>query len=114
MDRVLITPCGKRVVVNTAKDTCLYKTPCNPPNTGTDYTRGTDLYAHRARSGNVYFYLHHWTLWQGEGSWLELIGWQEALDFLLEKARLTNVAAMDEDEIEKAKEFGFNILEETA
>lgn len=114
MDRVLITPCGKRVVVNTAKDTCLYKTPCNPPNTGTDYTRGTDLYAHRARSGNVYFYLHHWTLWQGEDSWLELIGWQEALDFLLEKARLTNVAAMDESEIELAKEFGFNLLEETA
>ena len=76
--------------------------------------RGTDLYAHRARSGNVYFYLHHWSLWQRESSWLELVDRHEALDFLLEKARLTNVAAMDEDEIEKAKEFGFNILEETA
>jgi len=114
MDRVLITDDGKRVIVNTKTDVCLYETPCNPPNTGTDYTRGTDLYAHRARSGNVYFYLHHWSLWQRESSWLELVDRHEALDFLLEKARLTNVAAMDEDEIEKAKEFGFNILEETA
>jgi hypothetical protein len=114
MDRVLITDDGKRVIVNTKTDVCLYETPCNPPNTGTDYTRGTNLYAHRARSGNVYFYLHHWSLWQRESSWLELVDRHEALDFLLEKARLTNVAAMDEDEIETAKEFGFNILEETA
>jgi hypothetical protein len=114
MDRVLITDDGKRVIVNTKTDVCLYETPCNPPNPGTDYTRGTDLYAHRARSGNVYFYLHHWSLWQRESSWLELVDRHEALDFLLEKARLTNVAAMDEDEIETAKEFGFNILEETA
>ena len=80
MDRVLITDDGKRVIVNTKTDVCLYETPCNPPNTGTDYTRGTDLYAHRARSGNMYFYLRHWSLWQGEGSNLELISRDESVN----------------------------------
>jgi len=53
-------------------------------------------------------------LWQRESDWLELVDRQEALDFLLAKAGLTGVAAMDESEIEKAKEFGFDILQETA
>ncbi len=114
MDRVLITDDGKRVIVNTKTDVCLYETPCNPPNTGTDYTRGTDLYAHRARSGNMYFYLRHWSLWQGEGSNLELISRDEAENFLLEKAGLSGFAAMEESEIEKAIELGFDLFEETA
>ncbi len=114
MDRVLITDDGKRVIVNTKTDVCLYETPCNPPNTGTDYTRGTDLYAHRARSGNMYFYLRHWSLWQGEGSNLELISRDEAENFLLEKAGLSGFAAMEESEVEKAIELGFDLFEETA
>ena len=114
MKRVLITKEQKRVIVDIQTDSCLYKSPVNPPNTGTDYTRGTDLYAHRARSGNMYFYLRHWSLWQGEGSNLELISRDEAENFLLEKAGLSGFAAMEESEIEKAIELGFDLFEETA
>jgi hypothetical protein len=90
MEQILMTPEGKRVKINTKTDKCLYDAPHNPPNTGTDYTRGTDLYAHKARSGQWYFYTYYWSMWQGEGSNLELISEDEAKDFVLERAGRTD------------------------
>ncbi len=65
MPIVLKTPEGKKVVIDISHDDCLYESPHNPPNTGTRYTSGTDLYAHKARSGTVYFYSYSWSMWQG-------------------------------------------------
>lgn len=97
-----MTPDGKKVLVDTTKDLVLYAAPCNPPNTGTAYTRGTDLYVHRARSGREYYYLYRWSLWQGDYNAAELISADEAKSFLLEQ-RLKNLpwGRFNSEEIEK-------------
>jgi hypothetical protein len=98
MEQILMTPDGKRVKINTKEDRCLYDAPQNPSNTGTTYTRGTDLYAHKARSGNWYFYKYHWSMWQGEESALHLITEDEAKDFVIEHAGLTQYGIKVDDE----------------
>jgi len=112
--KVLRTQDMKKVVIDLSTDTKLYETPVNPPNTGTEYTRGTDLMAHKARSGNVYFYEYFWSMWQGEQEQFELVSKEQAEEFLLQKMSLSDLAGMTETEIEKAIGFGFNLLEEDA
>ncbi|MFX0133042.1 MAG: hypothetical protein ACFFDN_05280 [Candidatus Hodarchaeota archaeon] len=114
MKAVLMTPESKRVVIDTKTDPCLYSSPQNPPNTGTTYTRGTDLYYHKSRAGNEYFYFKHWSMWQGEEGSIQLITKDKAEDFLLEKAGNSGWDSLNESDFENLKEFGFNLLEETA
>lgn len=116
MPTVLMTPEGKRVVVSVKTDLELYAAPRNPPNTGTGYTTGTDLHYHKSRNDNDYFYLYHWSMWQGSGNSYELISKQEAIDFMLEK-----MGGIDdgwyrpsEQEIQRCNELGFDLLTETA
>ena len=112
---VLRTQDGKKVVIDVSKDVRLYSAPVNPPNTGTQYTRGTDLLAHTARSGNVYFYFYNWSMWQGEEDSFKLMEDREEIEALLiEKAGLSYPAGLDEHEIEQAREYGFDLMEETA
>lgn len=111
MERVLLTEDGKRVVINTKTDPVLYSSPCNPPNTGTNYTRGTDLHYHKSRKGNEYFYFLHWSLWEKEQNVLELISRSDAEEFLIRKASLIGHGSIDSGDHEKLKEFGFNLLE---
>jgi len=111
---VLRTHDGKKAVIDIAKDAKLYRAPVNPPNTGTQYTSGIDLLAHTARSGNVYFYFYSWSMWEGSNDSFELIDRDAAEAFLTQKAGLADWAALDEHEIELAKEYGIDILEETA
>lgn len=118
MERVIITDDDEVIFLNTDTDTCLYKAPCRESltihSTSTNYIRGVDLYAHRDTLGRVYFYLHHWRLGQQIADWIEPIERQQALDFLLEKAKLIGAYSITESEIEKSKEFGFSIQKETA
>jgi hypothetical protein len=111
---VLKTPEGKKVVCNTGTDEILYKAPINPPNTGTAYTRGTDLYTHVSRSGNRYFYFRHWSMWQGEEGSYELISSEEAKNFLLDKMHGGYWAGLEDSELERAKELFPDFLEEDA
>lgn len=111
---VLRTHDSKKVVIDVSKDVTLYSAPVNPPNTGTQYTSGTDLLTHTARSGNVYFYLYRWSMWQGSEDSFELIDKETAESFLTRKAGLTGWAAIDEHEITLAKEYGIDIMKETA
>ena len=83
---LLMTPEGKKVQINTREDTCLYEAPQNPPNTGTKFTSGTDLYYHRARSGKGYYYTYFWSMWEGTEDSYELIDEDEAKEFILERA----------------------------
>ena len=85
MPELLMTPDGKKVKIDMQKDFNLYDAPHNPPNTGTSYTAGTDLYAHKARSGNMYYYTYYWSMWQGAESELHLIDEDDAKDFILER-----------------------------
>jgi len=87
---VLRTPEGKKVVVNTEVDECLYEAPHNPSNTDSRFTRGTDYYAHKARSGKVYFYSYHWSMWQREDSGYDLLTDEEIRSILVDKAGLSN------------------------
>jgi hypothetical protein len=84
--QLLMTPEGKKITVRTDSDHCLYNAPYNPPNTGTNYTAGTDLYHHRARSGNEYYYTRSWSMWQGSEDSYELITEDAAKAFILERA----------------------------
>lgn len=111
----LKTPEGKTVVVDTKTDEALYTAPCNPPNTGTRYTRGTDLFAHKARSGKTYFYFRHWSLWQGEEDNIRLCSKTEAQRFLEEKAAAAGWEQLSEQDAQEINErYGFRLYEETA
>jgi hypothetical protein len=111
---ILRTPEGKIVRVDTDRDEPLYEAPRNPPNTGTAYTRGTDLYRHVARSGRAYYYLVHWSMWQGEEPSLELINEERAKNFLINKAGATGWSKLSDEEMRRAEELFPGIFDETA
>ena len=111
---ILMTPDEKRVKANMKEDVCLYDAPHNPPNTGTAYTRGVDLYAHKARSGQWYFYTYQWSMWQGEDSSHELISEGEAKNFILEKAGRAGYESLSDGEEKRARSIWPDIFEETA
>jgi hypothetical protein len=112
---VLRTPENKKIVINTKTDEKLYDAPVNPPNTGTRYTAGTDLYRHVARSGNVYYYTHSWSMWQGTPSEYKLVTEEEAKQFLLHIAGISNEwVYLSNTEEKRAKELFPDIFDEDA
>ncbi|KKN12187.1 hypothetical protein LCGC14_1019100 [marine sediment metagenome] len=114
MANILRTPEGKKVAINTNADTCLFGAPKNPPNTGTKYTSGTDLYAHKARSGKMYFYTYSWSMWQGTQASYKLLSEQEAREFLLCRAGKLGHEGLSGREEELAKETFPGIFDEDA
>lgn len=115
MAEILITEDGKRVQIDTYNDLKLYQAPENPPNTGSTYTRGTDLHAHKTRKGNWYYYTHFWSMWQGQEENTELISKEDAILFLQKKAALGGHACMSSREMKQVNEhFGIDIFEEDA
>jgi len=103
---VLRTPeNGKKVVVNTSHDVCLYEAPHNPPNTGTRYTAGTDLYAHKARSGKVYYYSHSWSMWQGSEPEYCLMTDEEMREALVDHASDAGPGSITDTERERIEEY---------
>jgi hypothetical protein len=115
MNELLRTPEGKKVRVSMSNDINLYEAPKNPPNTGTAFTSGSDLYAHKARSGKWYFYLHKWSMWQGTDNTLTLISEDEAQERILEWATCGNdriSSSVDMEECEKL--WGESFFEEDA
>lgn len=111
---VLQTEDGKRVVCNTGRDERLYEAPKNPPNTGTTYTRGTDYYRHVARSGNVYYYAFSWSMWQGDSESTYLVSKDELEERLINLMGGGYWVQPFEDEVERLKELGIDLEEETA
>ncbi len=52
----------RTLALDPANDTPIYRSPRNgPEENGQAFDRGTDLLAHTAPSGNVYYYLWHWS-----------------------------------------------------
>ena len=111
---VLLTAKNKKVVVNLKTDICLYDAPHNPPNTGTRYTSGTDYYAHKARSGNVYYYSYSWSMWQGTNEHYELVEPENMRLELIRLAGLPYPAELSDNEIELANEYFPGIFNEDA
>jgi len=109
---VLKTPDGKKVVLNSSTDECLYRAPQNV--NGIDTTRGTDLYRHVSRKGNVYYYFYHWSMWQGESCDYQLISEEKAKEFLLENAGFSYPWGLSDRERKRAEELFPGIFEEDA
>jgi len=114
MIKILTNEDGKKVKIDTDEDVCLYKSPVNPPNTGTEYTRGRDLYVHEAQSGNAYFYVHNWSMWEREEDHLFLVSREEAKNLLIQKAGQIGWEELGEEEIERAEQYFPGIFEENA
>jgi len=114
MAQILITEDGKRIDI-TSGNTCLYSAPHNPPNTGSTYTRGTDLFTHKARSGKYYYFTEYWSMWQGEESSTSLLSRKEAIEFLQNKAASSGKDSLSKAGMKEAVEhFGEDIFSENA
>jgi hypothetical protein len=113
--KILKTPENKKIVINPETDIKMYDAPANPPNTGTNYTTGTDLYCHVERSGKRYYYTYRWSMWQGSVSSYKLLTDDEAKEFLLDIAGISNEwVYLSEKEAERAKEHFPGIFDEDA
>ncbi len=86
----------------------------NPPDTGLNYTSGTDLYRHVARSGKAYYYTYDWSMWQGTKDRYALLTEEEAKQFLIRAAGWTGYAALSPEEEKRAQEVFPNIFDEDA
>ena len=109
-----MTPEGKKVVVAQKNDNCLYESPHNPPNTGSRYTSGTDLYVRTARSGAVYYYSHSWSMWQGVEPKYALMSHDEMRRAILEYAGEAGPAAISDREKENIEGYFPGIFDEDA
>jgi len=107
---VLKTFEGKKIVCNTQKDEALYKARRDMH----FYTRGVDLYTHVSQSGQRYFYICDWSMWEGEPTTCELLSAAEAKDFLLRKMNGDYWSAPEDAEIERAKQLFPDLLNEDA
>ena len=103
--RVLQTDDGKKVVIDVLKDPCIYNDRRH------DETRGNDLHAHKAKSGKTYFYFYRWSQWENEPIETELCTKQAAEEYLVQRS---GCGWVSDDEIETAKEYGIDLMEETA
>jgi len=109
------TPDGKTVILDTSTDECLYRAARNPPNTGTAFTTGRDLYRHVSKSGKAYYYIYGWSMWAGDSPYIELISDEEAKEFLLQKAASASpYVKLSEDEWKRAEELFPGIFDENA
>jgi len=109
MGVVLETPEGNKVVVNTETDLCLYMAPHNPP-----FVFGNDYYAHKARSGNIYYYRHAWVRVQGEEDVFYLLDEETMRSILIDCASETGWARIIDSEFEAIEQCFPGIFEEDA
>jgi len=111
---IFLTEDGKKIIADMETDVRLYKSPVNPPNTGTRYTRGTDLYAHTTKNGSNYFYIYSWSMWQGEESRVSLISTDDAQAFIADRTSAQGPTLLNQDEIATALLFFPDLFEEDA
>ncbi|MEM1950433.1 MAG: hypothetical protein QXI43_00155 [Candidatus Nitrosocaldus sp.] len=105
---------GKKIIIDTNADVCLYWAPRNPPNTGTKYLEGTDLYLHKTKSGAQVFYLVHWSMWQGSETTYRVVSEDEAKEFFETKLSRSGWEYPNQDEIDRAKSLWPDLFEEDA
>lgn len=114
MPIVLKTPEGKKVVVNRSHDEKVYEAPHNPPNTGTKYISGTDLYVHEAGSGKRYYYSYYWSLLQGEEPEYTLLTEKEVKEILIAHAGKEGYGGLKDCDVETAECYFPDIFDEDA
>lgn len=70
---------GKTIVLDPTNDACLFST-YQPQ--GDNNSRWDEYYAHRSRSGKIYFYDRYTTLWQGEFNSIRMLSVNEMKEIL--------------------------------
>jgi hypothetical protein len=114
MSVVLMTPEQKKVVVNLSADECLYESPRNLPTTGSPFSSGVDLYAHKAQSGAIYYYTCAWSMMEGSKPEINLLSEKAAKKFLIERAGLAGYEYLIYKKSEKFEKYFPGIFEEDA
>ena len=112
MSVVLITPESKKIVVNLSADECLYEAPREASSADPTCSFGVDLYAHKAKSGTIYFYTYAWSTKDGGIPEFALIPEYSARDFLIERTGFAGDAYLNEKLNEKFEEFFPGIMDE--
>jgi hypothetical protein len=65
-------------------DIALYLSLRDSSETGCSISRGTDLFAHRATSGTIYFYHYHGSLYSNETNICQITSEESVRNYLLE------------------------------
>lgn len=76
---------GTEIVLDTDIDTQLYSAPRSSDDETSAYVRGKDLYLREAKEDQKIFYIHRWSLVQGEDESLSLLPNRQAERFLGER-----------------------------
>lgn len=71
--------------LNPKSDVVLYRSPRDSSETGFSLSRGTDLLAHRAPDGTLYFYLYHRSLYANETNICQITSEDSARNFIRER-----------------------------
>lgn len=98
--------------LNPLTDEVLCQSPRHSSDSGDRVPNGTDLLAHRAPSGTVYFYLHHWSIKRGESSLCTIIGEETAREFILERLIQTREAKITDSERDRILKYFPGIFNE--
>jgi hypothetical protein len=94
-------PEWRTLALDPATDTPLYRSPRELPDTSAPTERGTDILAHTAKSGNVYYYLWHWSQKPNETNICQLTTKESAKQCVREQCvRTLILAGFDFDEME--------------
>jgi hypothetical protein len=110
MKRVVRTDKGT-VILDTATDVVLYATPCKDKDPR--FVRGTDMYVHRSKAGNIYYYLQDWAQWHAEEGPIRVVTQEEAIKFLQDRVG-DGSGFPDERQMKLLEEYGLGgIFEET-
>jgi 2,4-dienoyl-CoA reductase-like NADH-dependent reductase (Old Yellow Enzyme family) len=97
---------GKRAVLDTNADSCLYA-----DQRGLDpaHRQGTDIFMHLTKGGRKIFYKYVWSLYQNDVDYIEVISEEEARKILEEKSQW-----MTEEDIKVIQKVFPDFCEETA
>lgn len=98
-----------RSTLNTEQDICLFRAQRDPSLAA--FTRGRDLYEHSRKGQTPLYYIHRWSLHQGDPENITLISPIMASRFLEERGILCNDLA-DQRGASILRSWGYGILEE--
>ncbi len=111
---ILMTSDNKKVVINLDEDTFLFKDIRIARGTEILLKSGTDLFTHKAKSGQNYFYRHEWSKQAGAPDFYTLMTNEEVKAFILKRAGDPMRGALTEENIKAAQKEFPDIFDETA
>ena len=99
--RVLKTPDGDEVVVSINSDVRLYEDPVR--------LAGIDIYAHKTRSGTMYYYTHSWS--KVQPAEYSLLTADDVRNRLIDLATLSGEGRLTDNEMKTAEHYFSGIFD---